>query len=535
MAAPSHPAGLELGRAARRQNGIRMIQNRELTIDDYLAMLRRRLWLIIVPALLAPLVGFGVSFFFAPKYSSEATVLVQGQKVPDKYVMPITSEDVMLRVTALEQQVLGRNRLQPMAERLGIWKGGDNLDEVLDDIRRGLVVAPVDVGASTIAPRKAGADVPGFTLSFTWSDPKLAQQMCGQLTSMLLAENLRSREQVAQGTTEFLTRQVEEAKRDLDEQDGKLASFKRQYVGQLPGDEDNNLKVLMGLNSQLDATTQSLNRAQQDKAYAESVLSQQVAAWKASQSTTSPQALQQQLATLQGQLIQLQARYTADHPDVMKAKADIAELQKQLDEVNSAKPDPSADNNAVLAEPPEIQQLRIQIHQYQQELTQAGKEQKRLQDQIKLYQGRVALSPAVEEQYKRLTRDYDTAQKFYDDLLAKKSQSEMTTDMERQQEGEQFYLLNPASLPLSPSFPNRLSFAGGSLGIGLALGLALAFGFEIQDKAIRNEADVEAAMQLPMLVSVPWVGEQLEDKDGNKKGGSRFHRLRGSSKEIVEV
>ena len=108
---------------------------------------------------------------------------------------------------------------------------------------------------------------------------------------MLLAENLKAREQVAQSTTDFLSRQLDEAKKNLDDQDGKLAAFKRQYMGQLPGDEDNNMKLLMGLNSQLDANTQTLNRAQQDKAYTESLLAQQLAAWKSSQTTANPQTL----------------------------------------------------------------------------------------------------------------------------------------------------------------------------------------------------------------------------------------------------
>ena len=107
----------------------------------------------------------------------------------------------------------------------------------------------------------------------------------------MIEENLQSREQVAQSTTEFLTRQLEEKKKDLDDQDRKLATFKRQYMGQLPGDVDNNMKLLMAMNSQLDANTQSLNRAQQDKAYTESLLAQQLTAWKSSQSSTNPQTL----------------------------------------------------------------------------------------------------------------------------------------------------------------------------------------------------------------------------------------------------
>ena len=508
-----------------------MISNRDLTMDDYLGMLRRRLWVILVPALIAPALGFGMSYLFEPKYTSSSTVLVEDQKVPTGYVKPVVTEDVMQRITTLEQQVLSRNRLQPLIERLGLAKGGTSIDEALDDIRNNVQVQPVAPASGGPKKKPSQSDVPGFNVLFTGSSPRIAQQVCNQLTSMLLEENLKFREQAAQGTTEFLSRQVDEAKRNLDEQDAKLAAFKRQYVGQLPTDADNNLKILMGMNAQLDANTQTLNRAQQDKAYAESMLAQQLSAWKTSQSTTSPQALEQQLTALQSQLIQLQARYTPDHPDVVKAKSDIAQLQKRLDEVNAAKPDASIEK-ANMAEPPEIRQLRVQIHQYELAITQATQQQGKLQQQIKLYESRVALSPAVEEQYKQLTRDYDTAQKFYDDLLAKRNDSAMTTDMERQQQGEQFRLLNAANMPSTPSFPNRLLFAGGGLGVGLMLGLGIAIWMEINDKAIRSEADVEAVMELPMLISLPWVGEEQSKQDGQAKG---FRQPKDADKEAVGV
>jgi len=174
----------------------------------------------------------------------------------------------------------------------------------------------------------------------------------------------------------------------------------------------------------------------------------------------------------------------------------------------------------------------VQIHQYENAISQATEQQKHLQEQIKIYQGRVALSPAVEEQYKQVTRDYESAQKFYDDLLAKKSQSAMATDMERQQQGEQFRLLNQAPLPSDPSFPNRLLFAGGGLGAGLALGFGIAIWLEFKDKALRSEADVEAVMALPVLISLPWVTG--EDQGNGKK--SVFGRSKESDKtETVEV
>src|SRR5712691_8943696 len=149
---------------------------------------------------------------------------------------------------------------------------------------------------------------------------------------MLLEENLKARQEVAQSTTDFLSRQLEDAKHNLDDQDSKMAAFKRQYMGQLPGDEDNNLKLLMGLNSQLETNTQTLNRAQQDKAYAESLLAQQLAAWKSTATDSAdPKTMQKQMADLQSQLMQLKARYTDDYPEVVKAKNDIKALQKKID------------------------------------------------------------------------------------------------------------------------------------------------------------------------------------------------------------
>ena len=513
-----------------------MIENRELTVDDYLSMLRRRLKVILIPALLAPLAGFLISFAFPPKYTSQSLVLVEEQKVPEGYVKPVVTEDISQRIATMQQQVLSRNRLAPMIDRFGLAKNGKSVDDVVDDIRKNLAIQPVQPDITAARRKRPGqeGDMPGFYVSFTADNARDAQQICSELTSMLLAENLKARTQVAQSTTEFLSRQLEEAKKNLDDQDAKMAVFKRQYMGQLPGDEDNNLKILMGLNSQLDANTQSLNRAQQDRSYTESLLAQQLAAWKSTQTATNPQTLEQQLAALQSQLITLQARYTDDHPDVAKTKADIAEVKRQLNEMNKAaahNTDTNNDNQSA-SESPEIRQLRMQIHQYDAAITQASREQKRLQTQIGLFQGRVALSPAVEEQYKALNRDYDTAQKFYNDLLAKKSQSEMQTDMELRQQGEQMRLLNPADLPDAPSFPNRIMFAGGGLGGGLILGLGLALWLELRDKSIRTEQDVIAVLDLPMLVSVPWIGAETPDNGQGRHGPKPEAE---EKKETVEV
>jgi uncharacterized protein involved in exopolysaccharide biosynthesis len=231
------------------------------------------------------------------------------------------------------------------------------------------------------------------------------------------------------------------------------------------------------------------------------------------------------LAQLQAQLLQLQARYTDDHPDVIKTKADIAEVEKKLKEVNAATASSTdTGEKANAAEPPEIRQLRLQIHQYQGVIEQATVDQKRLQGEINVYQSRTAMSPTVNEQYKLLTRDNDNAQAFYKDLLSKRDASGLATSMENQQEGEQMEPLGTAGLPDSPSFPNRPLLAAGGFGAGLALGLIIAIWLEFSDKSIRTEKDAAAIMDLPLLISVPWLGDEEDDAaaSGNGNGRRRF-------------
>jgi capsular polysaccharide biosynthesis protein len=104
--------------------------------------------------------------------------------------------------------------------------------------------------------------------------------------------------------------------------------------------------------------------------------------------------------------------------------------------------------------------------------------------------------------------------------------------MEQQQQGEQMHLINPANLPDLPSFPNRLFFAGGGLGAGLVLGFVLAMFLELGDTSIRNQADAEAALDLPMLVAVPWVGEDVR-ATGNGNGRFWNRDKRSKEKEVV--
>jgi uncharacterized protein involved in exopolysaccharide biosynthesis len=395
----------------------------------------RRMKVILTLALSGALAGFVVSYAFPPKYTSQATVLVEGQKVPDNYVQPVITSDFAQRVQALSQKVLSPSLLRPVIHSLALVKPEDE-GKLINDIQQNMQIEPVVTSMSTAVQNSPAAEtktpstnnepVPGFNVIYSDSDGVRAQKICNALTSLIVDENLKSRFEMVKSTTEFLSRRLAEAKNVLDDQDAKLAAFKKQYMGELPTDVDNNMSMLMSLNSQLDATTQTLNRAQEDKTYTESMLAQQIAAWKSSQSSTNPQT-------------------AAGFTD------------------NSEK--------ASAAEPLEIRQLRLQIHQYQGVIEQATLDQKKLQSAIGVYQSRTAMSPSIEEQYKFLTRDNDNNEVVYKELLAKKTDAELGARMEYDQMGEQMHIASTANLPDAPSFPNRPLLAAGGLGAGLLLGI----------------------------------------------------------------
>ena len=304
-----------------------MIQNRELTMDDYLGMLRRRARVIFIPALVATVLGFlaylVVNRYFA-KYTSTSTILVEGQKVPENMVQPVVSEDLGARMATLQQQMLSQTNLQPVVERVYPGMNGQDAGEMIDTIRQNMKLEQVPTDLLQLGTKRrpgTTGNSGGFYISYTAPKPREAQQICNELTNLLMSENLKSVQAAAKGTSDVLSKGIEDAKRNLDDLDKRLADFKNANTGRLPSDQESNMKILMGLNSQLEANTQTLSRAQQDKAYTESLLAQQIAAWKSTQSSTNPQTLEKQLSDLQSQLLSLQARYTADHPDVIKTKA----------------------------------------------------------------------------------------------------------------------------------------------------------------------------------------------------------------------
>jgi polysaccharide chain length determinant protein (PEP-CTERM system associated) len=493
-----------------------MPDERELRLEDYIAILRRR-WLIILSlSVIGCGVGFGIAHFLPKRYTSKTLVLVQQPTVPDEYVKPVVSEGTGERLATMQQEILSRTRLEPIIQQFGLFREDVSrvaMEDLVARLRDSITVTPVEPMAETRAQ-----GLPGFTVGVTFPDPRLAQQICSTITSMFMEENLQLRQRQAEQTTQFLTKQLDDAKAKLDEQDAKLATFERRYLGSLPDDEQRNINVLQGLNTELDASSQAISRAQQDKTFAESALNQQLAQWQSSQDGSNPQTDEQQLTSLQTQLESMKSRYTDDHPDVLRLKRDIEALKQKIAQADTQTESANKDKEKAKrpsAEPPEMQLLRAQVRQNDQTIKERTAEQAETRRRIALYQSRVESTPEVELEYKQLTRDYQTALGFYNDLLKKRDQSAMATDLERRQQGEQFQVLDPANLPDSPSFPKRLNFGMGGLAAGLALGCCITILLEMRDTSLRTERDIEVLLHVPVLATVPQLKSLSQRKESS--------------------
>ncbi len=546
---------------------------RELGFDDYMKIARRRLRVILVPALIGAALGFVVSLVLTPEYTSESLILIERPTVPESLVPAVTPDDLFIRLATMEERIESRSQLQPLIERYDLYgsERRGSMEEAVDEMRKAIKVKETAFEDTNVKSNQK-EPIPGFSVDFTADNPRLAQQVCTELTSMFMAENLQQHEQDAKGTTEFITSQLDDAKRQLDAQDAAMAAFKAKNLGALPNDSQANLQVLASLNTQLVAVTDQINRAQQNRAYEQSLLSEQESEWKAS--AASPEdannlaVMKDQLAKMKDTLAIDRGRYTDDYPDVVKLKRDIAELQKQID-AQSAGSSPSGSSSspapagsassvasgatgpaasksgpAVTAEgaapgagvpatgapgsgsqivPASIQQLRATLKQDDIFINQKTKEQEKLQQQVKGYEGRLQVSPEVEEEYNKLSLGHDAALKFYNTLLANRDASQMSVNLESQGQGETFRELDAPDLPQHPSFPVWWQFALGGLGAGLVIGMIVAAVFELGDKSLRDEKDVEFYLGLPILALVPSIG--VEHGSGNN-GRGRFWRRR---------
>jgi polysaccharide chain length determinant protein (PEP-CTERM system associated) len=502
-----------------------VLPGKKYTPEEIIRIALRRKWLIILPLLVGTAAGVVVFRKMPKQYRSETLIMVVPQRIPDTYVKPTVTATVQDRLTSISDQIMSRSRLERIILDLDLYRDM-RANGIMEDI--------VQRMRGDIKPSVDGKEATSFRVSYVSRDPKTAQKVTERLASLYIEENLRDRTNLAESTNQFLESQLEDAKRRLIEHEKKLEEYRRAHSGQLPSQLQTNLQAIQNAQLQLQSVSESINRARERRLLLERQLADTqtlpLAVIQPNAATTNPEAgaptAAQQLETAQARLELVRLRYTEDHPDVKSLQRTIAELQFKADEEAKKPPTATTDkpvSPAEAARQKRVRDLQADIEMIDRQVTTGLAEETRLKSVIADYQAKVDVVPSRESDLIELTRDYTTLQETYSSLLKKREDSKLAANLESRQIGEQFKVLDPASLPERPYNQNQrlTALAGGAIG-GLVLGLAFIGLLEMRDSSFKNEEDVLRVLTLPVLALVPVM---LSESDRRRLERRRKRRL----------
>ena len=463
------------------------------------AISRRRWWMIASFAL-AVITGIVLTLKLPKLYEASTLILVQRQRVPEKYVQPVIASDLENRISTISQQILSRSNLERLIERYNLFAGEEFRNVLLDDkiesLRKRITVE--------VSRSRRDREADAFTIAFRDRDPLTAMRVANGLATHFIDENLKVRETQALGTSDFLEAELESTRKRLEEIEKELKDYRSRHMGELPEQLDANLRVLDRLNAQLNEKEQSLRSARVNLAAlieAENLARQAVVVSPAQPAATGRETEEtMSLPQLRERLAALLSSYTENHPDVVRVKNRIAKLEAtgQGSETGQAGP-PAPVLSAAEAE--RVRQKAILEGVIRNLEGDIG----RIHREIREYQARVDAAPRREQELLTLKRDYELIRSSYNSLLNRKQEADIAVNMERKQKGEQFQILDPARLPEKPTAPDLRRVFAITLAAALALAGGLAFLREISDTSIRRPGEAEERFNLPVLAAVHWI------------------------------
>jgi polysaccharide biosynthesis transport protein len=491
-------------------------------LTEIKGIVRRRRWQFLIPFFCGWALVWGASWLIPSTYRSGTLILVEQPSVPEKYVVSNVDNDIQHQLNSITQQILSRTRLVRIIDSLGLYaeeRKHKSPDDLVENMSK-----DIEIELSRGDDRKLSA----FNIYYVNRDPKMAQQATAELANLFITENLEQRQAHSENTTKFLEDQLDQARAKLTAQEAKLREFKDQHLGELPTQTQSNLQILAGLQNQVQANEDALNRAKQQNTYLESLINQ----YRAMETSSKPSGggpvgladIDKELDQLKAQLADLTSHYTDKHPDVRKTKEQIARTEKMREQIvadmnsraDNSTPQPAAPSTLDPKSAP-LLELESQLKANRLEIANREAEIKDERSKISQYQARLNMAPVMEQQFADITRDYDQSKTDYESLLAKKNQSEMSTDLEKTQQGERFRMLDPPNLPVRPYKPNRLLLCGAGLAVGLVFGGGFAFGQEKLSGKIYSEREIKKLVPFDVIAEIPPI-ESLEEQSSHRRG-----------------
>jgi polysaccharide chain length determinant protein (PEP-CTERM system associated) len=490
-----------------------MLPGRTYTPEDIAGILWHRKWLLLTSIVVFGGLAAFVSLRIPDQYRSETTVLVIPQRIPESYVRSTVTMRIEDRLRSISSEILSRTNLEKIISEFDLYPDRRKvkpMEVVVEEMRANVLVETVKDDA--------------FRIAFTAHDPRTAMIVTDRLASMFIDENTRDREQMAEGTNTFLESQLEDARRRLVEHEKKLEEFRRRNAGELPSQLPSNMQVIQSNLNQIQSLNESINRDRDRRL----VLEKQMADALSDPLVPGLDGLSgvdggagaegrkvDQLEKARADLRALQLKFKPTHPDVIAQKRLIGELERkaELDAVSApadrapaAKPQTTAE----LIRQSRARQYQAEMEKLDRQIASKEADVARMRQTMSDYQRRVDAVPGHESEQTELMRDYETLQKTYSGLLAKKEESKISANLEREQVSEQFKVLDPARLPEKPSSPDRVKLTAAGAAFGLALVLGFVGFLEYRDETLRSEDEILRTLVLPVLAAIPIVAGAAE-------------------------
>ena len=483
-----------------------MLPGKKYAPEDYLRIAWRRKWLILLPFVVVSIATAVVAYLLPDRYRSDTLIMVVPQRVPESYVKSTVTTPIEDRLSSISQQILSRTRLEQVIQEFNLYPKQRRIglmEDVVDQMRKDIDVQVVKGDA--------------FRVSYISPDPKTAMKVADKLASAFIDESLTDRTVLAESTTSFLETQLEDARRQLEEHEKRLADYKIKHAGELPSERDSNMQAINSLQLQVQTVIESMNRDKDRRYQEERTIADLSAVQSATPNVTvsgdDPTSVaggstSAQLDAARAQLRLLEMRYKPDHPDVARMKRVIHDLEaKQQAEALQKPLSPGASDRPATpdeaARASRLKAAQIELDMIDRQIAEKQAEERRLRGVMAGYQGHVEATAGRESELTSLMRDYDTLRKTYEGLLAKQQDSKVSANLERRQIGEQFRTLDPARLPEKPISPDRPMIDLAGAAAGLLIGLGLVALLEYKDTSFRTDDEVVSVLALPVVAVVP--------------------------------
>ena len=503
---------------------------KSLDIHDYTEVFLRRIWYFVIPFVIIVAAASIYALFLPKMYRATTLVLVTPQKVPENFVRPTVTSRIEDRLQSISQEIMSRTRLEMVIAEFKLYA------EEAKSLSKEEIVEAMRKNVQVEIKGKEGF----FTISYIGGDPKTVTMVTNKLASLFIEENLKLREQQAQGTSDFLTIELNAMRTKLEAQEATITEFKKQHITELPEQRDANLKILEQLQLQSQKVNDNLKAAQDRKVIIQKQLSDMkilMAVGRPSGSPESPPSenpkeegtatttesdssqpslptrrglsLEAQLNRGRALLSELKSKYTPKHPDILRAERHVADLEEKVEKMKvQEKGENTKVREMAMLDPSVVASFRAMENQLiatELEMRRLQEEDSKIKTRIAGFQARIENTPVRELAMTNLARDYLNTKESYQTLLKKSQEAQQAENLERRQKGEQFKVIDPARIPEKPLRGKLLKILLFGFLAGLGFGLGMVFLREQMDSSFRDADDLEATLEHRVLANIPKI------------------------------